>query len=113
MSAHPDFVKRLEDIIAEQKSVTRRLMTLLHDMSMGTAISTDGNCSCNGAGVVSTRLGSAPCMCAKGLPFRNAAAVQERKREASFEAQGYSRSEAKRLAVQAGEGRDRAANERD
>lgn len=95
MSAPPEFVKRLEDIIAEQKSVTRRLMTLLHDMSLGTASAAraDGPCRCNGLGVVSTEQGSIPCVCSAGQPFRLAAAAQERKRDNSREYTGEFRAQ--------------------
>lgn len=79
MSMAPEYVKRLEEIVAEHRALGRKLASLLHDGSMGTA-SGNGPCSlCDDKGVVFVGNGSAPCHCDAGQTFRQAASAQRAK----------------------------------
>lgn len=93
MSAHPEQVAQLEALVAKHKALVKELMGILETLSRGTAEDVlTGPCrKCGGRGTVwvdhfGRPSESAPCSCPAGLPFRNAAAMQARKREAQAEA---------------------------
>lgn len=82
MSLHPEYVARLEALLSEYRNLGRKLAQLLLDASRGTADVAEKCLACANLGTVHVDGGAAPCSCAAGQTFRNALAVQERKRQA-------------------------------
>lgn len=81
MGLHPEYVARLQELRSEMQRLVRKLDSILDDGTQGTAI--EKAClKCEGKGVVACfdveadGYRSVPCVCPKGLPFRQAAHVQ-------------------------------------